>query len=198
MLGSMLCAALGTLDVAVLDLKVVPEFLLEHGATGRSLPKNSEVDTATRRHPSDVDGLRHPVSASELDLTTRPSPSTSPTSTEIEPHRLVIEFSTNSTLLSPEAIRVLEAVLPEVADGATLEIEGHADARGSADRNLELSRERAAAVAGLFEKGGVERSRLRLSGHGGAIPRDQGHSAEANARNRRVEVAIRRPGLNPH
>ena len=72
-----------------------------------------------------------------------------------------------------------------------IEVQGHTDATGRADTNLQLSKERARAVMEfLIEEGAVEANRLTSKGYGSTRPLVSGRSAEAHAKNRRVEFMI--------
>lgn len=90
---------------------------------------------------------------------------------------LLITFATGSSDLSPETMRTLEVVAKALQSdrlaGMTFKVEGHADPRGSAEYNLKLSSERAAAVvAYLTGKLGVPAERLAAVGKGSTEPLD--------------------------
>jgi outer membrane protein OmpA-like peptidoglycan-associated protein len=69
-------------------------------------------------------------------------------------------------------------------------VEGYTDASGSEERNLELSRQRAQAVADFLINQNVKGSRFSVTGHGEAKPIAENATAEGRAANRRVEVSI--------
>ncbi|MEK6608595.1 MAG: OmpA family protein, partial [Myxococcota bacterium] len=76
-----------------------------------------------------------------------------------------------------------------------IRIEGHADDVGTADYNLKLSRNRAAAVRDyLVDVEGVDPSRMEADGYGASRPLDQSDTDEARAKNRRVEFVIVKQG----
>ena len=90
---------------------------------------------------------------------------------------LLITFATGSADLSPETMRTLEVVAKALQSdrltGLTFKVEGHADPRGSAEYNMKLSAERAAAVvAYLTGKLGVPPERLAAVGKGSTEPLD--------------------------
>ena len=105
-------------------------------------------------------------------------------------------FATGSADLSPTAMQAigrLAVSLREVRNAVL--IEGHTDdvpihtVRFAS--NWELSTARATAVVQwLIERGGVEASRLSAAGYGEFHPRVPNESAQARARNRRVDVVI--------
>jgi outer membrane protein OmpA-like peptidoglycan-associated protein len=106
-----------------------------------------------------------------------------------------VKFKTNTALIIPgkESEDVLQAVLqvlnehPEVR---SVRIEGHTDNRGSAQRNEQLSRERAQAVLVWLIKNGVDPSRLASDGFGSTRPIDTNDSELGRQNNRRVEFQI--------
>lgn len=88
---------------------------------------------------------------------------------------------------SREVLRDVAALLTENA-GARVQISGHTDTRGAARANLELSRERAAAVRDALVEYGVEAGRLTARGFGETRPAVPDDTAEHRAQNRRVEL----------
>ena len=105
-------------------------------------------------------------------------------------------FATGSADLSPTAMQAVERLagsLRKLPDAVL--IEGHTDdvpihtVRFAS--NWELSTARATAVVQwLIERGGVEALRLSAAGYGEFHPRVPNESAQARARNRRVDVVI--------
>lgn len=77
--------------------------------------------------------------------------------------------------------------LPELKDKRFM-IEGHTDARGSREVNIDLSRRRAQTVADFLVAQGVERSRVEVKGFGPDEPLP-GRPGTAEA-NRRVEAVL--------
>jgi outer membrane protein OmpA-like peptidoglycan-associated protein len=71
-----------------------------------------------------------------------------------------------------------------------VDISGHADERGTAEYNLELSRARAEAVRTLLVSFGVDPDRLTTQAYGKMHPRAEGHSEKEWRENRRVEFHI--------
>ena len=71
-----------------------------------------------------------------------------------------------------------------------LQIVGHTDDRGPDDVNLQLSVERAEAVAAEIERRGVAGSRLSVDGRGETQPIMTNDSEEGRSANRRVEFLI--------
>lgn len=69
-------------------------------------------------------------------------------------------------------------------------VEGHADATGSAEHNLALSKQRADAVANFLEAKGVKTSRVDEKGYGEAQPIADNSTATGRQKNRRVDIAV--------
>lgn len=88
---------------------------------------------------------------------------------------LLVTFVTGSSALTAESRGILDtlakAMQSDALAGLSFRIEGHADARGSAELNQALSRDRADAVARyLVDRHGVLRDRLRPEGRGSSEP----------------------------
>lgn len=69
-------------------------------------------------------------------------------------------------------------------------IEGHADATGSDDLNLRLSRDRAQAVADYLRSQGVRAGRMDEKGYGESQPVAGNDSEAGRQKNRRVDIAV--------
>lgn len=75
-------------------------------------------------------------------------------------------------------------------DDTDILIAGHTDATGSAEHNLDLSKERAASVAAFARANGLDADRIRIVGEGEAVPVASNDTVDGRQQNRRVEVAI--------
>ncbi len=71
-----------------------------------------------------------------------------------------------------------------------LRIEGHTDARGSDDYNLDLSRRRAETIRSLLAARGVAAERMQAVGKGESEPIDTNDTDAGMARNRRTEFHL--------
>jgi outer membrane protein OmpA-like peptidoglycan-associated protein len=70
-----------------------------------------------------------------------------------------------------------------------LQVNGHTDAVGGDQYNLDLSRRRAAAVKdSLVKRYAIDAGRLTTQGYGKTQPKDTNDTIEGRARNRRVEL----------
>ena len=103
-----------------------------------------------------------------------------------------ILFDVDKSDLQPAAkgnLANLAEVLNKYSDTEIL-IEGHTDATGSAEHNLNLSRNRADAVAKYLERNQVVPTRFTLMAYGEEQPVADNTTASGRAANRRVEIAI--------
>ena len=101
-----------------------------------------------------------------------------------------ILFDTNSDRLKPESAAPIQAVAKALETDPALKllIEGHTDAAGSAEANLDLSKRRAEAVKMvLVSQFTVAASRLTTNGLGATKPIDSNDTPKGRAQNRRVE-----------
>ena len=90
---------------------------------------------------------------------------------------------------SREELGDLAQILSKYADTNIL-LEGHTDATGSDEYNLELSRLRSQSVANYLSSQGVNATRFTIMGYGESQPIASNDTAEGRQLNRRVEVAI--------
>lgn len=88
----------------------------------------------------------------------------------------------------PELRRVAELLRSN--PNMCLEIDGHTDDVGSAEDNLRLSKDRAAAVTGFLESLGIGKERLVADGFGEARPVSGNEDERGRSMNRRVEFKI--------
>jgi len=103
-----------------------------------------------------------------------------------------ILFDVNRADVQPAAkqnLTSLAAILDKYDDTEVL-IEGHTDADGSQDHNLELSERRANAVKVQLVQGEVSSARMTTVGYGEVQPVADNSSTVGKAQNRRVEIAI--------
>lgn len=104
-----------------------------------------------------------------------------------------INFETNSARIREESIPIVEAVTATLRGNPQLtlvQVQGHADERGNDQRNLDLTRDRAASVMRALIERGIDATRLRATGFGERCPTVQGHNERAWSQNRRVVFVI--------
>lgn len=116
---------------------------------------------------------------------------------QVEEGRLIlldrIYFDFDSNTIAPESFAILKSAADVFRENPDLRvrIEGHTDAEGSEDYNLELSTQRAAAVKTyMVEKEGLEAGQLESAGLGESMPIDTNDTEAGRARNRRIEWVI--------
>ncbi|MEP6940381.1 MAG: OmpA family protein [Rudaea sp.] len=102
-----------------------------------------------------------------------------------------VYFNTASANLLPESdptLRQVAAVLKQHKDW-TLAVEGHTDAQGADDYNVDLSKRRAAAVRdALLKRFDIGATQLTVAGYGKTHPVDSNDTLIGRSHNRRVEL----------
>ncbi|HSN84678.1 MAG TPA: OmpA family protein [Polyangiales bacterium] len=104
-----------------------------------------------------------------------------------------IYFETDSAIIKSRSFPLLDAVAATLNASPQItlvEIQGHADERGSDAYNIKLTRARAASVMNALIERGVLKERLRSAGYGERCPVDPRRNAAAWEKNRRVEFKI--------
>ena len=102
---------------------------------------------------------------------------------EFETGKAVIRSSSNASL---DELADLFKVKPKFM----LLIEGHTDNVGSRSSNLNLSKNRAAAVKLYLQKKGIEGGRLMVKFYGPDQPIGDNATEEGRQKNRRVEMTV--------
>lgn len=106
-----------------------------------------------------------------------------------------IQFESGKATFTPEAEKTLNDLAREllVAGGTLVEVHGHTDNQGSADKNQQLSEDRAFAVKQwLMNQSSVNfpSERVSVHAHGATNPVASNATAEGRAKNRRVEIVL--------
>ncbi len=103
-----------------------------------------------------------------------------------------VYFETNSSVLGSDARSALgeNAELLGHNEGLRVEVQGHADDRGTTEFNVALGQRRAASVVSFLNGQGVDGKRLLAVSYGEELPVASGVSESAWAANRRVEFRI--------
>lgn len=101
----------------------------------------------------------------------------------------VVEFEFASDELTDVGKALLDELLVPLAEfsAVSIKIEGHADAQGSPERNLELSFRRAQAVVVYFVEQGEDSNRFVAVGYGDTRPIADNSTEEGRQKNRRIE-----------
>lgn len=103
-----------------------------------------------------------------------------------------ITFKTDSADINSSFYPVLNSVARVLKkyDNSTVLVSGHTDSAGSADYNLNLSRNRAQSVASYLQGQGIKASRFEVMGLGSSNPIASNETASGREQNRRVEIKI--------
>ena len=103
-----------------------------------------------------------------------------------------ITFRTDSADINSSFYPVLNSVAKVLNkyNNSTVMVSGHTDSTGSADYNLELSKDRAMSVAEYLKGQGVKASRFEVLGMGSSNPIASNSNAAGRSQNRRVEIKI--------
>ncbi len=103
-----------------------------------------------------------------------------------------IRFELDSARLHSESHATLDQVArvlhenPEVR----IRVEGHTDSTGASEYNLDLSKQRAAAVVDYLVAAGIDEERLQSEGFGDTQPVADNATEEGRAQNRRVQFEV--------
>jgi peptidoglycan-associated lipoprotein len=109
-----------------------------------------------------------------------------------------VHFETDSSTLDEDGKAALQtnAQILQQYPELKVEIQGHADERGTTDYNLALGQRRANAVVSFMTSQGVAASRLPVVTYGEERPLDQRSGEVAWAQNRRAEFRVLSSGGN--
>jgi outer membrane protein OmpA-like peptidoglycan-associated protein len=116
-----------------------------------------------------------------------------------------IQFATDSATILPESFGLMTEIADTLLRNARIhrvEIQGHTDNTGTADRNKVLSEQRANSVRDWLTSHGVSGDRLVAQGYGQERPLVPNVTAAMRAKNRRVQFKIMEqdtgPSVGPH
>lgn len=103
-----------------------------------------------------------------------------------------VEFDFGKADLRSESIPTLDNLVDYLQrrPNEKIEIGGHTDNKGSEEKNLKLSQERAKAIVSYLITKGVNPSRLSSKGYGAKEPIEENDTEEGRQKNRRTEVKI--------
>jgi outer membrane protein OmpA-like peptidoglycan-associated protein len=103
-----------------------------------------------------------------------------------------LKFEFDKAELRPEDRELLSRIagILMTSKDYTVSVNGHTDDIGTQEYNQQLSERRAEAVREYLVKAGLAPEILSVTGHGKTRPLVPGTSAEARAKNRRVELGI--------
>jgi outer membrane protein OmpA-like peptidoglycan-associated protein len=107
--------------------------------------------------------------------------------------RGAVRFARASADLDERSSSLLDglAEIVKSCPGVRVEISGHTDGEGAAERNQRLSERRAQAVLNRLKELGVDASQLSAVGYGAARPIAPNDTPQNRARNRRIEFTVK-------
>ncbi len=103
-----------------------------------------------------------------------------------------ITFATGSADLNPSFFGVLDSValVLKEYDKTMIDVSGHTDSTGSAEKNQVLSEQRASTVAQYLRTKGILDQRIASTGYGSTRPVASNETADGRQKNRRVELTL--------
>jgi outer membrane protein OmpA-like peptidoglycan-associated protein len=101
-------------------------------------------------------------------------------------------FDSSKATIKAESNDKLEEMVKVMNEynSANFRLEGHTDSTGSAAKNLQLSKDRAAAIKNYLIAKGINESRLSSEGYGITKPIASNKTVAGRAQNRRVEIIL--------
>lgn len=101
-----------------------------------------------------------------------------------------VYFDYDSAVISPDSRENLDQIADYLARnaGASLQVEGHCDERGTTEYNIGLGERRARAIRDYLTRMGVADARIATISFGKERPAAQGHDEVAWSKNRRGEL----------
>ncbi len=104
-----------------------------------------------------------------------------------------IYFDFNKVVVNKVSYPILDALAEALVSNSYIKkvrVEGHTDNEGTAEYNMDLSKQRAKAVVDYLIDKGVDSARLAFEGYGLTMPKASNQTEEGRAINRRVEFTI--------
>src|SRR5881628_2178570 len=111
----------------------------------------------------------------------------------IATQRRSIFFETNSSKMGLDSRAVVDEIgsFMKAYENTVVDIDGNTDATGSRGYNVQLSRDRAAAVKQyLIERYGFPAARMRTVGNGPDRPISDNSTPEGREKNRRTDIKV--------
>lgn len=138
-----------------------------------------------------------PAPAPVVIYTPAPTPAVVPRTVVLD--EATLHFANGKAMLSPEGREAVNKVahqLKEIKAPFQVVVHGHTSRVGKAAFNLQLSKDRAAAVAKVLEEAGISAADIRSEGMGFSQPRVKEMTKADQAMNRRVEIEIKTKAEN--
>jgi peptidoglycan-associated lipoprotein len=103
-----------------------------------------------------------------------------------------VNFAFDSAALTAGAKETIKSNVEWLKDNddTKVQVEGHADSRGTNEYNLVLGEKRAKSAADYLRSLGVEKSRVSTVSYGEEMPLDPAQNEQAWAKNRRAHFTV--------
>ena len=103
-----------------------------------------------------------------------------------------VQFESGKDVIKKSSFDILDKVVSVMVSNPSykLEINGHTDNKGNADKNLQLSQKRSEAVKNYLIQKGVAANKLSAYGWGQTVPVADNATNEGRSKNRRVEFKV--------
>ena len=101
-------------------------------------------------------------------------------------------FQIAKSKIEPESYPELDMVVSMMQESPkmVIQVEGHTDYLGDADKNLKLSQQRVDAVKAYLVAKKINKNRVKTKAFGGTNPLSRADTPEAHRMNRRVEIRV--------
>ncbi|MDO6543072.1 OmpA family protein [Photobacterium sanguinicancri] len=100
-------------------------------------------------------------------------------------------FTFDRSTLSKTSVRILEKIAGQLKhSNAMIQLEGHTDAKGSAEYNLALGLRRSESVEAFLKSRGMHKNQLKASSKGESAPVADNSTETGRELNRRVEIKV--------
>lgn len=101
-------------------------------------------------------------------------------------------FEQGKSKIDPSSYQELDLLVTMMRENKSMviQLEGHTDYLGDAEKNLKLSEQRVERVKDYLVSKGIHKNRILTKAYGGSMPLSRDDTPEAHRLNRRVEVRI--------
>lgn len=175
------CLFIGIGLLAIVDAICLPRLMFHQTETIALENKAMKPVVPTKK----IMPMVHPIAPLPTQIT--PSPALA------YPDLPPLIFQKNAVQLTEESQSTLTKLRTFLDENPTIRVvlSGHTDDQGTDHLNNSLSLERAQEAHDWLVLHGVDPERIHTQGFGSALPLPEGHSQQARARNRRVEITFR-------
>lgn len=101
-------------------------------------------------------------------------------------------FEMGRAVINSKSYQSLDEVVAMMKDNTkvVIQLEGHTDNIGNAEKNMKLSEDRVEAVKKYLVSKGIDKNRIKTKAFGGTQPLSTDRTEEAKTLNRRVEMRV--------